>query len=68
MKVNKSYSELWDDILRSRCLLQYYTFNEWQRETGSGLRHSAADLSKAVKNVGASPLFFTSWHHKAVMQ
>lgn len=66
LTVNKSYSKLRDDILRSRCLLQYYTFNDWQRKTGRGLHHSTADLSKAVKGSGAKR-FLTLQHYEAVI-
>ena len=38
LKVNKSYFDLWADILHSHCLLLYYTSNDWQRKTESRLR------------------------------
>lgn len=66
LRVNKSYSRLWDDILRSRCLLQYYRFNDWQRKTGRSLHHSTADLSKAVKSLDVKK-FFTLQHYEAVI-
>lgn len=54
LKVNKSYSEFRVDILHPRCLVQYYRFNDWQRETGNTRPSLAvfmtADLSEAVKH------------------